>query len=337
MQAPETSSSLPEPSVSLGDIFGGIQSDLEEVERIIREKIDSDLGLVESSSRYIYRSGGKRVRPALLLLAARACGYDGPKAVQYGAVTEFIHTATLVHDDIVDAAEMRRGQQSVNALMGNDFTVLLGDFLYIRSIGLAIEMGSLEILNVITEITLRMIEGMILELTRGGAVDLTVDEHLDILERKTAYLFYGCAQIGAKLGGVDTEVEKSLGEYGMNMGMAFQVADDLLDFTADEKTLGKPVLSDLKEGHITLPIIYALEKEPRALPTVQAVIERGSIDEVSRKEILDLVRRNGCLERARELAESFASKAQACLDVVPDSHHKDVLMALAYYVIERNR
>lgn len=337
MPSPETRSQLPEPSLSLGDIFAEIQDDLDAVEKIIRDKVDSDLELVESSSRYIYRSGGKRVRPALLLLVSRACGYRGPKAPAYGAVTEFIHTATLVHDDIVDEAVMRRGQQSVNSLLGNDFTVLLGDFLYIRSIGLAIEMGSLEILQVITEITLRMIEGMILELTRGGAVDLTEQEHLDILKRKTAYLFFGCAQMGAKLGGAPAEVENALGEYGMNIGMAFQVADDLLDFTADEKTLGKPVLSDLKEGHVTLPIIYALQAEPRALPTVQSVIERGGIDDVSRKEILELVRRNGCLEKARELAEAHALKAQECLEVVPESRHKDALMALAYYVIERNR
>ncbi len=337
MPAPETRSELPEPSLTLEDIFLEIQQDLETVEQTIREKVDSKLELVESSSRYIYRSGGKRVRPALLLLTARACGYFGPKAAQYGAVTEFIHTATLVHDDIVDAAETRRGQQSVNELLGNDFTVLLGDFLYIRSIGLAIELGSLEILEVITEITLRMIEGMILELTRGGAVDLSEAEHLDILERKTAYLFFGCAVMGAKLGESSPEVEKALGEYGMNLGMAFQVADDLLDFTADEKTLGKPVLSDLKEGHVTLPIIYALEAEPRALPTVQSVIERGEIDEVSRKEILDLVRRNKSLDKARQLAESYAAKAKESLDVVPDSRHKDALMALTYYVIERNR
>ena len=337
MPAPETRSQLPEPSLSLEDIFADIQEDLDSVERIIRDKVDSKLELVESSSRYIYRSGGKRVRPALLLLASRACGYEGTKGPSYGAVTEFIHTATLVHDDIVDEAVMRRGQQSINALLGNDFTVLLGDFLYIRSIGLAIEMGSLEILQIITEITLRMIEGMILELTRGGAVDLTEEEHLDILKRKTAYLFYGCAQMGARLGGAPREVEKALSEYGMSLGLAFQIADDLLDFTADEKTLGKPVLSDLKEGHVTLPIIYALQAEPRALPTVQSVIDRGGIDDVSRKEILDLVRRNGCLERARELAETFAVRAQECLGPVPESRHKDALMALAYYVIERNR
>ena len=193
MATSETRSQLPEPSLSLDDIFGDIQNDLDTVEQIIRDKVESKLALVDSSSRYLYRSGGKRVRPALLLLAARACGYTGDKGPQYGTVTEFIHTATLVHDDIVDEAVMRRGQRSVNALLGNDFTVLLGDFLYIRSIGLAIEMGSLEILEVITEITLRMIEGMILELTRGGAVDLTVDEHLDILKRKTAYLFHANA------------------------------------------------------------------------------------------------------------------------------------------------
>lgn len=337
MQVPEAKSHLPEPAVPLADLFAGIQEELDAVEKIIHEKVQSKLGLVESSSRYIYRSGGKRVRPALLLLAAKAAGYEGSRAASYAAVTEFIHTATLVHDDIVDEATMRRGQQSVNALLGNDFTVLLGDFLYIRSIALAIEMGSLEILEVICEITLRMIEGMILELTRGGAVDLSEEEHLDILKRKTAYLFFGCAQMGGKLGEAPEEVVEGLGEYGMNLGMAFQVADDLLDFTADEKVLGKPVLSDLKEGHVTLPIIYALEEEPRSVPTVQSVLERRAIDDVSRKEILDLVRRTRGLDRARSLAESYARKAYECLDVVPESTHRDAMAALTHYVIERNR
>jgi octaprenyl-diphosphate synthase len=182
-----------------------------------------------------------------------------------------------------------------------------------------------------------MIEGMILELTRGGATDLTEEEHLDILKRKTAYLFFGCARMGALLGGVSAEQANALAEYGMNLGMAFQVADDLLDFTADEKVLGKPVLSDLKEGHVTLPIIYALEAEPRALPTVQSVLERGAIDDVSGREILDLVRRNRCLERARGVAEKYARDAQVCLEGLPPSNSKEALMALAYYVIDRNR
>jgi len=337
MHAPETKSPLPVPTLFLENIFTEIQDDLDAVEKIIREKVQSKLGLVDSSSRYIYKSGGKRVRPALLLLSAKACGYRGDKGPSYAAVTEFIHTATLVHDDIVDGATTRRGQQSVNALLGNDFTVLLGDFLYIRSIALAIEAGSLSMLEVICEITLRMIEGMILELTRGGAVDLTEEEHLDILRRKTAYLFFGCAQMGGLLGEAPPERVKALGDYGMNLGMAFQVADDLLDFTADEKVLGKPVLSDLKEGHVTLPIIYALKVEPRALPTVQAVLERGAIDDVSRKEILDLVRRTRALERARSVAEEYAREAQTALDALSASSYKETLAALAYYVIDRNR
>ncbi|HSF18410.1 MAG TPA: polyprenyl synthetase family protein [Vicinamibacteria bacterium] len=335
MPAPETQS--PESSPHLDSIFNDIQGDLDRVEQIIRDKVESHLGLVESSSRYLYRSGGKRVRPALLLLAARACGYRGDKGPQYAAVTEFIHTATLVHDDIVDEATMRRGHQSLNALLGNDFTVLLGDFLYIRSIALAIEMGSLQILEVICEITLRMIEGMILELTRGGAVDLSEEEHLDILKRKTAYLFLGCGQMGAILGEASDDVREAMADYGMNLGMAFQVADDLLDFTADEEVLGKPVLSDLKEGHVTLPIIYSLQAEPRAIPTVQAVLERRAIDDVSRKEILDLVRRNRTLERVRAVAQRYALAAQERLSAIPESSAKDALDFLTQYVIDRNR
>jgi octaprenyl-diphosphate synthase len=337
MATPETRSQLPEPSIPLTDIFVEIQEDLDRVEEIIRERVESKLALVESSSRYIYRGGGKRVRPALLLLAAKACNYEGNLGPAYAAVTEFIHTATLVHDDIVDEATTRRGQQSVNALLGNDVTVLLGDYLYIRSIGLAIEMGNHRMLEVITEITLRMIEGMILELTRGGAIDLSEEEHLDILKRKTAYLFFGCAQMGAVLGEAPPEVEMALADYGMNLGMAFQVADDLLDFTADEKVLGKPVLSDLKEGHMTLPVIYALREEPRAMPTVQAVLDRRAIDDVSRQEILDLVRRNGSLDRARAVAKDYAMKAQRALDALPESRQKDALLALGAYVIDRNR
>ena len=334
MPSPETSPST-QPTLRLDDIFGSVQGELDLVERIIREKVESRLELVESSSRYIYRSGGKRVRPALLLLAAKACDYRGPHAPAFAAITEFIHTATLVHDDIVDEAAMRRGQKSVNSLLGNDITVLLGDYLYIRSIGLAVDIGNLKILDLICEITLRMIEGMIQELVRGGAVDLTAEEHLEILKRKTAYLFFGCARMGASLAEAPTEVEEALGEYGMNMGMAFQVADDLLDFTAEEEVLGKPVLSDLKEGHVTLPIIYALQEEPRAVPTVEAVLDRRVIDEVSRKEILDLVRRNRSLDRARQVAEDYAAKAKECLSRAPDSAHKESLLALADYVIDR--
>ena len=336
MPAGETSQSSAERSLRLDDIFSDVQDELDIVEQIIRDKVQSKLELVESSSRYIYRGGGKRVRPALLLLAAKGCGYQGELAPRYAAITEFIHTATLVHDDIIDEATVRRGQQSVNSMLGNDVTVLLGDYLYIRSIGLAIEMGDIRILQIICEITLRMIEGMILELTRGGAIDLTEEEHLDILKRKTAYLFFGCAQMGATLAGASGDIVDKLGDYGMNIGMAFQVADDLLDFTADEKVLGKPVLSDLKEGHVTLPIIYALQSEPEAIPMVQSVLNRGTAEASDREEILSLVNRHQSLDRARKVAVDYARQAQQSLIGMPDSAHRESLWMLADYVIDRN-
>jgi octaprenyl-diphosphate synthase len=336
MQAPETSPSTPTP-LRIQDIFAEVQGDLVEVERLIHDRIESDIGVVEKSSQYIQQSGGKRIRPALLLLAAKLCGYEGKSAHPYAAVMEIVHTATLVHDDIIDEATLRRGQTSVNSLLGNDVTVLLGDYLYIRSMGLAIEMGNLKILQVICEVTRRMIEGMMLELLRGGAVDLGEEEHLDILKRKTAYLFRGCAQIGAILAGVSEERQRTLADYGMNIGMAFQVVDDLLDFTASEQVLGKPVLQDLKEGHVTLPVIYALKDEPRAAPTIEAIIRRKSIDEVNRQEILDLIQRNRSLDRAREVAEDFARQAKVVLEPLPASVHKDSLLALADYVVDRNR
>jgi octaprenyl-diphosphate synthase len=324
------------PSVGLDEIFADVQEDLLAVERFMEEKINSNVDLIQTSTRYIYKSGGKRIRPALLLLAARLCGYEGSKGHYYAAVMEFIHTATLIHDDIIDEATLRRGQTSVNTLLGNDVTVLLGDYLYIRSMGLAIELGNLKILQVICEVTLRMIEGMILELNRGGDIKISEEEHLEILRLKTAYLFSGCAKIGAVLAEVGEEQVQVLADYGLNLGMAFQVIDDMLDFMADEKELGKPVLSDLKEGHVTLPVLYTLQAEPRAAAIIQGVIDRKAIDEVTGKEILELIRRHRVLEKARAVAEDYSGRAKQTLATLPDSHLKESLLVLADYVIERN-
>jgi octaprenyl-diphosphate synthase len=335
-QVPEAGRQEQTP-LSLDDIFADVQEDILEVDRLIRDKMESDVEMVETMGHYIHESGGKRIRPAVLLLAAKLCGSVGLEAQRYAAVMEIVHTATLVHDDIVDQATLRRGQTSINSLLGNEVTVLLGDYLYIRSMGSAIEMGNLEILRVICEITLKMIEGMILELTRGGAIDLTEEEHLDILRRKTAFFFSGCTKVGGIVAGADEEHRDALASYGMNFGMAFQVVDDLLDFTATEDVLGKPVLQDLKEGHVTLPIIYALQAEPGVTDTVEAIIKSQSIDEASLKEILDLMRRHRVLDAAREVAESFSSRAKKDLESLPDNPHKASLIALTDYVIERNR
>lgn len=324
------------PSVGLDEIFADVQEELVAVERFMEEKITSNVDLIQTSTRYIYKSGGKRIRPALLLLAAKLCGYQGSKAHYYAAVMEFIHTATLIHDDIIDEATLRRGKTSVNTLLGNDVTVLVGDYLYIRSMGLAIELGNLKILQVICEVTLRMIEGMILELNRGGDIKITEEEHLEILRLKTAYLFGGCAKIGAVLAEAAEEESEILSDYGINLGMAFQVIDDMLDFVADEKELGKPVLSDLKEGHVTLPVLYALQAEPRAAGMIQGIIDRKSIDAVTGKEIHDLIRRHRVLERARAVAQDYSRRAKQTLSPLPDSPLKESLVVLADYVIERN-
>jgi octaprenyl-diphosphate synthase len=336
MQVPEASQQA-RMQLSLDEIFAEIKDDLAEVDRLIREKVESDVDVVERSSRYIHGSGGKRIRPALLLLASRLYGDGRRDGHRFAAVMEMVHTATLVHDDIVDEATLRRGQTSVNSLLGNDVTVLLGDYLYIRSMGLAIELGSLDVLKIICEVTLRMIEGMMIELMRGGAVDLTEEEHLDILERKTACLFSGCTRIGGIIAGASEEQQRILVDYGMNFGMAFQIVDDLLDFTSSEDVLGKPVLQDLKEGHITLPVIYALRAEPRAAASIEAVVERKSIDEVNRKEILELIRRSRAIEASRAVADRYARQAKQALEPLPESSSKESLSALADYVVDRNR
>ena len=197
-------------------------------------------------------------------MAARLSGYQGDRAVLYAAVVEFIHTATLVHDDIIDDSELRRGRLAVHSRWGNDITVLLGDYLYIKSMALALTHDTLDIVRLLCDVTLRMIEGELYQLTKNGDADITEDEHFDIIRRKTAYLFGGCAQIGGMLGSVTPEQQEALREYGFNLGIAFQLVDDLLDFTGDAAALGKPIGADLREGKMTLPLIHLLQQDEEA-------------------------------------------------------------------------
>src|SRR5437667_7964578 len=206
--------------------------------------------------KYIQKSGGKRVRPAVLLMAARLGGYTGDRAVLNASVVEFIHTATLVHDDIIDGADVRRGRLAVHSRWGNDITVLLGDYLYIKSMALALTQDALDIIRLLCDVTLRMIEGELYQLTKNGDADISEEEHFDIIRRKTAYLFGGCAQTGGMLGKVPIERQEALREYGFNLGIAFQLVDDLLDFTGDTDALAKPVGGDLREAKMTLPLIH---------------------------------------------------------------------------------
>src|SRR6266487_6589610 len=228
-------------SFALSQIFDPIRSDLEAVDREFGRHIESQVDLIPKIGRYIQTSGGKRVRPAVLLMAARLGGYQGDRSVLYAAVVEFIHTATLVHDDIIDDSDLRRGRLAAHSRWGNDITVLLGDYLYIKSMAMALTQDSLEIIRLLCDVTLRMIEGELYQLTKTGEVDISEDEHFEIIRRKTAFLFGGCAQIGGMLGTVTKEQEHALREFGFNLGVAFQLVDDLLDYTADENALGKPV------------------------------------------------------------------------------------------------
>ena len=297
------------------------------------------MALIPEMGRYIQKSGGKRVRPAVLLMAARLGGYTGDRAVLYASVVEFIHTATLVHDDIIDGADLRRGRLAVHSRWGNDITVLLGDYLYIKSMAMALTQDSLEIVRLLCDVTLRMIEGELYQLTKTGDVDITEDEHFEIIRRKTAYLFGGCAQIGGMLGSVTPEQEQALREFGFNLGVAFQLVDDLLDYTADETALGKPIGGDLREGKVTLPIIFLLQRggDDADAPDPRASSRTARSRRSSGASILRLLREHRAPELAYARAVEYADRAKAALAVFPPSRERDALMALADYVLARDR
>jgi octaprenyl-diphosphate synthase len=325
-------------SADLVQIFEPIRGDLDAVEREFVRHIQSRVALIPEMGRYIQKSGGKRVRPAVLLMSARLSGYHGDKAVLYASVVEFIHTATLVHDDIIDGADLRRGRLAVHSRWGNDITVLLGDYLYIKSMAMALTQDSLEIIRLLCDVTLRMIEGELYQLTKTGDVDITEEEHFEIIRRKTAFLFGGCAQIGGLLGGVTPEGETALREFGFNLGIAFQLVDDRLDYTADAAALGKPVGGDLREGKVTLPVIQLLRRGgPEADQIIRDVVRDRAVSAEQWREILRLLHEHRTLDVAYERALEYGHRAKSCLAVFPPSRERDALMALTDYVLSRDR
>jgi octaprenyl-diphosphate synthase len=325
-------------STDLAQIFGPIRDDLEAVEQEFVRHIQSRVALIPEMGRYIQKSGGKRVRPAVLLMAARLAGYQGERAVLYASVVEFIHTATLVHDDIIDGADLRRGRLAVHSRWGNDITVLLGDYLYIKSMAMALTQDSLEIIRLLCDVTLRMIEGELYQLTKTGDVDITEEEHFEIIRRKTAFLFGGCAQIGGMLGGVTPEQQAALRDYGFNLGIAFQLVDDLLDYTADAAALGKPVGGDLREGKVTLPIILLLRRGGAdADRLIRDVVRERSVGPEQWRDITRLLKEHRSTELAYEAALEYAARAKTCMAAFPSSQERDALVALPDYVVSRDR
>ena len=322
----------------LAQIFEPIRQDLEAVEQQFVQHIESRVELIPEIGRYIQTSGGKRVRPALLLMCARLGGYQGEHATLYAAVVEFIHTATLVHDDMIDDSVIRRGRQTVHSRWGNDITVLLGDYLYIKSMGMALTVDSLELVRLLCDVTRRMIEGELYQLTKTGEVDLSEEDHLEIIRRKTAYLFGGCAQIGGMLGDLTEEQQLALRDYGFNLGIAFQLVDDLLDYTADEEVLGKPVGGDVREGKMTLPTIYLLQQAGgRARVLLDAIVRDRRFGPEAWLELRALLAEHRVLDQAFERAAEFATEAKRYLSGFPPTPELEALRALPDYVLARDR
>lgn len=327
----------PEAHPALPEVIALVADKLERVEDECSRNLRSEYGVIDELGRYLTEGGGKRVRPILLLLSSQMCGYKGELDVLFASVFEFIHTATLVHDDVVDQAELRRGKGSLNARWGNGQTVLLGDYLYIKSMNMALWANDIRIIKILASVTLKMIEGELIAHHRQADIDLTEREHLEIIRSKTAYLFSGCSRVAGVLSEAGPERTEALAEYGMHLGMAFQIIDDMLDFTSEERVLGKPVASDLKEGTLTLPLIYLLEQDnPAHRELVQTVLDERGFRTVTRDDLLAIVRKGRTLERTRELAVSYATKAQESLWVFDPCPARTALQALPQFVISRS-
>ncbi len=312
-----------------------VREDLSRVEQEIAAQNGSAIEAVSEIAAYLLGGGGKRLRPALLLLSAGFCNYRGPSAIRLGAVVELIHSATLIHDDVIDGADTRRGRPSANSRWGNHMSVLAGDWLYMQSFQMALQERNFRILDILIELTQNMVEGELIQLTKLGRIDLTEQDALGLATRKTACLFSGCARLGAVLGRQDA-AEQALADYGHYLGLAFQLVDDLLDFTASPEQLGKPVLSDLKEGKVTLPLIYALQNgESAGRRLVATVLAEKGFQSVRPEQIAELVRNSGALDRARQLAYDYASRAKACLNGSAHSDYGRALLTVPDFILDR--
>lgn len=331
------------PSVTsvpdLARIFEPVREELARVEREFARHLESRVELIPQMGKYLQMSGGKRVRPAVLLMAARLSGYTGDRAVLNAAVVEFIHTATLVHDDIIDDADTRRGRLTAHSRWGSDVTVLLGDYLYIRSMAMALTQDTLEVVRLLCDVTLRMIEGELHQLTKTGDVAITEEEHFEIIRRKTAHLFSGCAEIGGLLGNVEPVQREALRDYGFDLGIAFQIVDDVLDYVADEAALGKPIGGDLREGKLTLPVIVLLQRGgAEAQDLIQQVVTDAHVSPEQWRTIRDLLVRHGAIEAAFERAVHHGERAKTRLaEAFSPSVERDGLLSLVDYVLSRDR
>ena len=323
--------------MSRAEILALVASDLAKVERAIELDTVCSVDAVTAISQHLQLSGGKRLRPTLVLLTARACGYDGEGAIRLGAVTEIVHAATLVHDDVIDEAKVRRGRPSTNQRWGNHTSVLAGDWLYMQAFNLTLRERNFKMLDLLIELTQTMVEGELLQAELVGKADITEEEHLRLIHRKTACLFSVCARFGALLAGADEETERRLGDYGWNLGMAFQLIDDVLDLSATEAVLGKPVGNDLREGKATLPVILALAKcSDSEREQIETVMRDGNYERVPHFEVQSILQRHDALDAVRRRALEYTGIATERLAPLPESEYKRALTSILDLVVERD-
>ncbi len=320
--------------MTLEAIYALIAAEREAVDREIRAKLKSEIALINQLGAYIINSGGKRLRPVIVLLASKAFGYEGRAHVKLAAIVEFIHTATLLHDDVVDASEMRRGVTTANALWGNESSVLVGDFLYSRAFEMMVEVGNMRVMDILATTTNTIAEGEVMQLLNCNDPDITEASYLDVIRSKTAQLFAASAQLGAVISGQTPATEAAMAAYGMHLGTAFQLIDDVLDYQADAQALGKNIGDDLAEGKPTLPLIHAMrEGTPTHKQLLREAIKNGGLDRID--AVIAAIESTGSIAYTARQAEDEARRAQQALAAIPDSPYKQSLLDLAHFSVHR--
>jgi octaprenyl-diphosphate synthase len=321
--------------LSVKQLFAPIAADMQAVDAVIRTRLHSDVALIRQVAEYIVQSGGKRLRPALVLFTAGAMGYKGTHHHELAAVVEFIHTATLLHDDVVDESDLRRGNKTANAIYGNAGAVFVGDFMYSRAFQMMVGVDSMHVMRVLADATNVIAEGEVLQLLNCHNADVVIDDYLRVIRYKTAKLFEAAARLGGIVGGADTEVEDRLAAFGMHLGTAFQLIDDVLDYSADEADTGKHLGDDLAEGKPTLPLIHVMQHgTPEQAALVRNAIEQGGRNDFAC--VLAAIQASGALAETRRYAQAEAKLAIEAISVLPPSNFKDALLQLSDFAVQRN-
>jgi octaprenyl-diphosphate synthase len=321
--------------VDIQSIYSLIEEDMSAVDAMIQLRLQSDVVLINQLGHYIINSGGKRLRPALAILCARACGYQGEQHHNLATIIEFIHTATLLHDDVVDSSNMRRGNETANSIWGNEASVLVGDFLYTRAFEMMVEMDSMSLMKILSHTTNVIAEGEVLQLLNCNDADTSEESYLEVIHHKTAKLFEAAGQLGAVISDSSAEIEYAMSHYAMHLGSAFQLVDDLLDYSESSEVIGKNIGDDLAEGKPTLPLIYAMRQGTlQQAQIIREAIELGQRDKID--EIITIINEIGAIKYTAQAAQNEVNLAKACLAILPNSEYKEALASLADFSIERH-